>query len=135
MLALEVSMEAQEEDQDRFFRRLFVSRLYGMYLCREALSERGVWEGRKGGSNRGGGWGEEGAGSGLTNSEERRSERFADVSEPRLVGERGYAGICPVGAAERCVEPEELCDGYADGGEGEGCAEPGEERTFYTGQG
>jgi hypothetical protein len=57
------------------------------------------------------------------NANERRAERFAQMAQVRL--RSMLLLVLARGVGERGVEAEELGYGYADGGEGEGGAEPG----------
>ena len=60
-------------------------------------------------------------------SQKSGAQWFADLAEVGgcggVVGEVAAAAVLV--RFDGCVEAEELCDGYADGGEGEGGAEPG----------
>lgn len=58
-----------------------------------------------------------------TNAQERSTERFPNLSKVQV-------WIASLAGGGSGVEAEELCYGYTDGGECEGCAEPGEECTF-----
>ena len=63
--------------------------------------------------------------------DEGRAKRLAHVPQRRLGGGRRRRGRGGRGRVDGRVEPEELGNGDADGSEGEGGAEPGQERSFW----